>query len=71
MIPYGNTRTRLTGIIHDIQQSRANIEFKEVKKQLSVPMYFIHSPIHVDPHKEQEMEIEEWFLKQNRVISLL
>jgi len=46
MIPYGNSRTRLSGIIKDIQQNRAKIEFPTCNhKQILVPWNFIHSEI--------------------------
>lgn len=71
MIPYGNSRTRLAGIIKDIQQNRAKIEFPTCNhKQISVPWNFIHSDIKNIVGKKQEMEIETWFLRKNRIIPL-
>lgn len=71
MKPYGNSRTRLAGIIKDIQQNRAKIEFPTCNhKQISVPRNFIHSDIKNVVGKKQEMEIETWFLRKNRIIPL-
>ena len=71
MIPYGNSRTRLSGIIKDIQQSRAKIEFPSCNhKQISVPWNFIHSDLKNIVGKKQDMEIETWFLRKNRIIPL-
>ena len=71
MKPYGNSRTRLAGIIKDIQQNRAKIEFPTCNhKQISVPRNFIHSDIKNIVGKKQEMEIETWFLRKNRIIPL-
>ena len=71
MIPYGNSRTRLFGIIKDVQQKRAKIEFPTCNhKQISVPWNFIHSDIKNIVGKKQEMEIETWFLRKNRIIPL-
>jgi len=68
-MPYGNNRTRLSGIIRDIQQNRAKIEFPNNNhKQISVPRSFIHSELKNILGKKQEMEIETWFLKKNRII---
>ena len=70
MMVYGNQNTRLTGVIKKIQQKRATIEFSNSQRKLSVPMYFIHNKVHEDPKQEQELEIETWFLKKNRVIPI-
>ena len=71
MIPYGNSRTRLSGIIKDIQQNRAKIEFPSCNhRQISVPRNFIHSDIINIVGKKQVMEIETWFLRKNRIIPL-
>jgi len=71
MIPYGNSRTRLSGIIKNIHQNRAKIEFPSCNnKQISVPRNFIHSDIKNIVGKKQDMEIETWFLRKNRIIPL-
>jgi len=71
VIPYGNSRTRLAGIIKDFQQNRTKIEFPTCNnKQISVPRNFIHSDIINIVGKKQEMEIETWFLRKNRIIPL-
>lgn len=68
---YGNIHTRLSGIIKELQQNRAKIEFPTCNhKQLSVPWNFIHSQIQRVLNQPQEMEIETWFLKKNRIIPL-
>jgi hypothetical protein len=67
---YGNSHTRLTGIIREVHKQRAKIEFPNVNKQLIIPMLFIHSPMQEDQVKEQDLEIDTWFLKKNRIIPL-
>ena len=47
------------------------IEFPEYKKKITVPQLFIHSKINNKLHQEQELEIDTWFLKKNRVIPLI
>lgn len=71
MKPYGNSRTVLSGIIKDFQQKHAKIEFPTCNNtQISVPRNFIHSDIENIVGKKQEMEIETWFLRKNRIIPL-
>jgi len=70
-MPYGNSRTRLAGIIKDLQEKHAKIEFPAYNnKKISVPWNFIHSDIKNILGKKQEMEIETWFLRKNRIIPL-
>ncbi len=71
MMVYGNTRTRLVGILRDIQNQRARIEFPQYNKELTVPRLFIHSQMQEKINTSQELEIETWFLKKNRVIPLV
>lgn len=70
-MPYGNTHTRLVGIIRDVQKKRAFIEFPKYQKKLTVPRLYIHSQMKDTVDQEQELEIETWFLKKNRVIPLM
>ena len=70
MMVYGNTRTRLVGILRDIQKQRALIEFPKYNKEIVVPRLFIHSKLREDKNAQQEVEIETWFLKKNRVLPL-
>lgn len=67
---YGNTRTRLVGILRDIEKQRAKIEFPEYNKELIVPRLFIHSKLRENLNAKQELEIDTWFLKKNRVLPL-
>ncbi len=69
-MPYGNKRTKLVGINRDVQKKRAYIEFPKYQKKLTVPRLFIHSQLKDTIDQEQELEIETWFLKKNRVILL-
>ena len=71
MMVYGNTRTKLVGIIRDVQKKRALIEFPKYNKQLMIPRLLIHSNLQEEVDSTQEMEIETWFLKRNRVLPLL
>ncbi|MHA2001526.1 MAG: hypothetical protein ACTSVU_05480 [Promethearchaeota archaeon] len=71
MMIYGNSYTKLSGIIRDIQQQRAIIEFPKYNKQLMIPKLFIHSKITEELDCEQDMEIESWYLKKNHIIPLL
>ena len=71
MMPYGNSRTRLAGIIKDLQERHAKIEFPTCNnRKISVPWNFIHSDIKNIVGKKQDMEIETWFLRKNRIIPL-
>jgi hypothetical protein len=70
MIAYGNSRTKITGIIRKVQQKQAMIQFPEFQKECPVPCWFIHSPLKEDPNTPQELEIETWYLKKNRIIPL-
>ena len=67
---YGNTRTRLVGILRDVQKQRAKIEFPTYNKEILVPKLFIHSTLHENMNTKQEFEIETWFLKKNRILPL-
>jgi len=69
-MPYGNDNTRLCGILRDIQQNRATIEFPDCRKQITVPNRYIHSSFQSVLNRKQELEIETWFLKKNRIIPL-
>ena len=71
MMVYGNTRTRLVGIIRDVEQRRALIEFPDYNKQLMVPRLYIHSKFQEKVNCKQELEIETWYLKRNRILPLL
>ncbi|MHA1519023.1 MAG: hypothetical protein ACTSVZ_01040 [Promethearchaeota archaeon] len=70
MMPYGNDHTRLAGIIREIQKNRAVVEFPQFQKQISIPQRCIHSKIHAFLNQEQELEIDTWYLKKNRIIPL-
>ena len=70
MMVYGNTRTRLVGILRDVQQQRAKIEFPNYNKELFIPKLFIHSKLPENINATQEFEIETWFLKKNRILPL-
>ena len=70
MLVYGNPRTRLVGIIRDLQKQRAKIEFPQYNKELFVPRLYIHSKLQEDQNRKQELEIDTWFLKKNRILPL-
>ena len=70
MIAYGNSRTKISGIIRKVQQKQAMIQFPEFQNEFPVPCWFIHSPLKEDPSAPQELEIDTWFLKKNRIIPL-
>ena len=70
MMPYGNDHTRLAGIIREFQKNRTVIEFPQFQKQISIPQQCIHSKIHAFLNQEQELEIDTWILKKNRIIPL-
>ncbi len=65
---YGNNRTRMTGIIRDVQKKMAVVEFTDKKRQFTIPKLFIHSPLEINPNKQQEIEIDTWYLMRNRII---
>lgn len=70
MMPYGNDYTRLTGIIRRVHEKQAHIEFPHLGKEICIPSFFIHSPINTNIKGEQDIEIETWFLKRNRIIPI-
>jgi hypothetical protein len=70
MIPYGNEYTRISGIIHDVQDRQARIEFPEFGKECCIPRFFIHSPIEKKENSRQDIVVETWYLKRNRIIPL-
>ena len=69
MMPYGNSYTRLDGIIREFNQNRAVIEFPRYQKKIPVPTRFIRSAL-CELDLEHELEIETWYLKKNRVLPL-
>ena len=68
---YGNTRTKLVGIIREIQKRSAVIEFPKYQKELIVPRLLIHSKLSDKIDTKQELEIETWYLKRNHILPLL
>jgi len=71
MIPYGNSHTKLAGIIRDVQKSQVTVEFPHMCDPVFIPSRFIHSSYIKGLNKEQELEIDTWFLKKTRVIPLI
>ncbi|RLI67017.1 MAG: hypothetical protein DRO88_00270 [Promethearchaeia archaeon] len=69
-MPYGNTHTKLSGIIRDIQRNRAIVEFPQFKKKIPIPAYCIHSRLKQILNQESELEIDTWYLKKIRLIPL-
>ncbi len=65
---YGNNHTRMTGIIRDVQKKNALVEFTDKNRQIFIPKSFIHSPLEINPTKQQEIEIDTWYLMRNRII---
>lgn len=70
MMVYGNPRTKLVGIIRDIEKQRALIEFPKYQKKIMVPRLYIHSKLPEQVNSQKEVEIETWYLKKNRVLPL-
>jgi hypothetical protein len=68
MITYGNSRTKMVGIIRKVQEKQFTIQFPQLDHEVLVPFWTIHSPVQEDPTHSQEMEIDTWFLKKNRVL---
>lgn len=66
---YGNSRTKMTGIIKKIQQKQALVQFPSVGREVPVPVWFIHTAFKEGP-EPQELEIETWYLKKSRVLPL-
>jgi hypothetical protein len=60
----------MAGIIRKVQEKQALIQFPQLEREVPVPFWYIHSPIKVDPEHVQEVEIETWYLKKNRIIPL-
>jgi len=71
MMRYGNEYTRLTCIIRQMHEKQAKIEFPQFGKECYVPKFFIHTPIKETPGEQQELDVETWFLKRNRIIPLV
>lgn len=70
MMPYGNSHTKLSGIIREVQKNRAIVEFPQYNRKISIPAHCIHTRFNQALNKEGELEIDTWFLKKTRVIPL-